>query len=119
MRLFIGVIAFFASFLVLAEQAKSEGHRGRADSCRVHSSAASLEVRCPEASIADLLATLGTSVGLRSEYPLELASTRVSVNLTHASLLEVLESALSAFNFAVWIDQESPSTTWLRIAGST
>jgi len=113
-RLLIGGFTLFASLTTVAEPIKSEG--SRTDSCKVSSSATNLlEVRCPAASVADLLNILEKSTGLRSEYPRELASARVSVNLPRASLLEVLESALSAFNFAVWIDQESPSAIWLRI----
>ena len=114
-RLLIGLIALFVSSTTIAEPIVSDRVAGRTDSCDVRSSVPALEVRCPTASVADLLAILHRSTGLRSEYPQELASTRVSVNLSRASLLQVLESAFSAFNFAVWIDQDAPSITWLRI----
>jgi hypothetical protein len=65
--------------------------------------------------VAELLSVLQQATGLRSEYPPELAPARVSVMLKRPSLVEVLESALSAFNFAVWTDQDSSSVTWVKI----
>jgi hypothetical protein len=83
--------------------------------CTAHTTAAGLEVHCPSATMAELLSVLQQATGLRSEYPQELAPARVSVTLQRPSLVEVLESALSAFNFAVWMDQSSPSVTWVKI----
>jgi hypothetical protein len=66
--------------------------------------------------MAELLAALQQATGLRSEYPPELARARVSITLRRASLSEVLDHALSAFNFAVWTDhQGARSVTWLKI----
>lgn len=83
--------------------------------CTAQRTAAGLDVHCPSATVAELLSVLQQATGLRSEYPQELAPARVSVTLRRRSLLEVLESALSAFNFAVWMDQSSPSVTWVTL----
>jgi len=116
MFMVIGVVGLLLiSLASAAEPTVVLGNAGRKNNCDARGSAMSLEVRCPTTTVADLLGLLQRTAGLRSEYPKELASTRVSVNLSRASLLEVLESALSAFNFAVWIDHDSPSVTWLRI----
>ena len=86
-----------------------------AATCRAQGTATRLEVHCPSATMADLLAVLGKATGLRSEYPREFANAPVSITRRRASLLQVLENALSGFNFATWADQSSPSVTWVRI----
>jgi hypothetical protein len=84
--------------------------------CKAQSAAAGLEVQCPTATVAEFLAALQKATGLRSEYPQELARARVSVTLKSGSLLDVLERALPAFNFAIWTDDKGPSSvTWVRI----
>jgi hypothetical protein len=109
------ILAGFASSTIAAEVAAI--HRGvdRVAACTVRGTVTRLSVECPTASVVELLAALQKATGLRSEYPQDVASKRVSVSLPHASLLEVLESALSSFNFAVWMDRDLPSVTWLRI----
>jgi hypothetical protein len=67
--------------------------------------------------VAELLGALRQATGLRSEYPRELGTARVSVTARGASLQQVVSTALAAFNVAVWKDQAAPSVTWLRIVG--
>lgn len=83
--------------------------------CKAQGTATRLDVQCPNASVAELLAALQRATGLRSEYPKELGQGRVSVTRRRVSLLEVLDGALSAYNFAIWTDPDSPSLTWVRI----
>jgi len=109
------IVGPFASSTIAAEVAAAHRQAGGAAACTVRGTVSRLSVECPTASVMDLLAALQKATGLRSEYPPDVTSRRVSVSLPHASLLEVLETALSAFNFAVWIDRDSPSVTWLRI----
>jgi hypothetical protein len=59
-------------------------------------------------TLADLLGALHRAVGLQAQYPQELGATPVSVRLRGRSLHEALQSALPAFNFALWEEQGSP-----------
>jgi hypothetical protein len=114
-RLVAGMVVSLASMLAVAAPTAAAKQAGGAVVCKAQSTAAGLEVRCPTATVAELLAALQRATGLRSEYPKELGQGHVSVTRRHASLLEVLESALPAYNFAVWTDQQSPSVTWVRV----
>jgi len=89
---------------------------GQTVACKARGTSARLEVRCPTATVAELLVALQQATGLRSEYPSDLARTRVSITTVRASLPEVLDRALSGFNYAIWTDgQGSSSVTWLKI----
>jgi hypothetical protein len=83
--------------------------------CSARSGHARLEIDCPSATLAEFLTALQNATRLRSEYPRELAATRISITRRNASLLEVLEGALAAFNFAVWLehDPRSPATVYV------
>jgi hypothetical protein len=85
--------------------------------CTARSTAAGLQVRCPNATIAELLGALRKATGLRSEYPSELATAPVSVSVKGASLQQVVGAALAAYNIALWKDPSAPNVTWLRIVG--
>lgn len=85
--------------------------------CAVRGTLERLRVDCRKASVAELLKALHKSVGLKSEYPRDLAAAPVSVPLRHGTLHEVLGRALASFNFAVWTDQSLPPTTWVKIVG--
>jgi hypothetical protein len=85
--------------------------------CTARGTSARLEVRCPSARLADLLGALQQATGLRSSYPTEFAGVRVSVTTRNATLSSVLNSALSAFNFATWVDASAPAVTQLSIVG--
>jgi hypothetical protein len=74
-----------------------------------------IEVVCPNATVAEFFAALHEATGLVSEYPDEFASARVSVSRRAVPLLEVLENALSAFNFAVWRDHQAASRVRVTI----
>ena len=109
-------IAVSLGSITAAAAPAAAAQRARATAvCTAQSTAAGLDVHCPSATVAELMSALQQATGLRSEYPQELAPARVSVTLRRPSLLAVLESALSAFNFAVWMDQNSPSVTWVKI----
>jgi hypothetical protein len=115
-RLVVGMAISLASMMAVAAPTAAAKQAGRAVVCTAQGTSAGLEVHCPTATVAELLAALQQATGLRSEYPQELARARVSVTLKRGSLLEVLERALPAFNFAVWTDDKgSSSVTWLRI----
>jgi hypothetical protein len=86
-------------------------------SCVVQKGAKGLDVRCPNASVAQLLSAFKKATGLRSEYPDQLASARVSVMLRRVQLHDALRNAFAAFNIAIWEDQSSPSVTWLKLVG--
>jgi hypothetical protein len=86
-----------------------------APTCVAHTVGSKLEVVCPTTTLARFLAVLQQASGLKSEYPRELGSARVSVPRQTAPLLEILESALSAFNFAAWVDQRASSSIRVRI----
>jgi hypothetical protein len=115
-HLLAGMAISLASMMAVAAPTAAAKQAGRAVVCTAQGTSAGLEVHCPTATVAELLAALQQATGLRSEYPQELGRARVSVTLKRGSLLEVLERALPAFNFAVWTDDKgSPSVTWLRI----
>jgi hypothetical protein len=86
-----------------------------APGCRARTVSAKLEVICPAATLVEFLAALQHATGLRSDHPQELASTQISITRHSTSLLEVLEDALAAFNFAVWIEQHPRSHPRIRI----
>lgn len=86
-----------------------------APTCLARTVGSAIEVMCPTATVAEFLAVLQQTTGLKSEYPRELGSARVSVRHQTIPLLELLESALSAFNFAVWLDPGASSTVRMRI----
>jgi hypothetical protein len=109
------VAVWFVSITAAAAPTAVAQRTGKAVGCTAQSTAAGLEVHCPSATVGDFLYVLQQATGLRSEYPQELAPTRVSVIVHRSSLVEVLENALSAFNFALWSDQSSPSVTWVKI----
>jgi hypothetical protein len=115
-RLLPAMAISLAAMMAVAAPTAAAKQAGRTVVCKAQGTAAGLEVHCPTATVAELLAALQQATGLRSEYPQELARSPVSVTLKRGSLLEVLERALPAFNFAVWTDDDgSPSVTWLRI----
>jgi hypothetical protein len=116
-RAVVGIAVALASMTTTAAGPTGAAERaGDAAVCKARGSPARLEVRCPATTVAEFLAALRQATGLRSEYPPEFARARVSITLRRASLSEVLEHALSGFNFAVWTDdQRSPSVTWLKI----
>jgi hypothetical protein len=116
-RTLVGIIA---ALLPLVATAASPGvaKQGAGDAaCIVQAGAKGLNVRCPNASVAQLLAAFRHATGLRSECPEQLAGERVSVTLRRVQLHDALRSAFSAFNIAIWEDQSSPSVTWLRLVG--
>src|SRR6185436_14474212 len=100
------IVALFASSTIAAEVAAVHRQTAGAAPCTVRGTVTRLSVDCPTVSVGELLAALQKATGLRSEYPQDVVSRPVSVSLPHASLLEVLESALSAYNFAVWMDRD-------------
>ena len=115
-RVVVGIAMAVASITAAPAPAVAAKRTGDAAVCKAQGSSVRLDVRCPSATVAELLAALQQATGLRSEYPPELARARVSITLRRASLVEVLEHALSAFNFAVWTDhQGAPSVTWVKI----
>jgi hypothetical protein len=115
-RVVVSIAMAVASITAAPAPAVAAKRTGDAAVCKAQGSAARLDVRCPSATVAELLAALRQATGLRSEYPPDLARARVSITLRRASLVEVLEHALSAFNFAVWTDQQgTPSVTWVKI----
>lgn len=114
----VGIGLTLASIVAAAEAPHAGNARaGEASSCVVQSGSKGLDVRCPNASVAQLLAAFKRATGLRSEYPDQLAATRVSVTLRRVQLHDALRSALTAFNIAIWEDQNSPSVTWVRLVG--
>jgi hypothetical protein len=113
-----GAIAFALLAVALAATPALAGKRTDASArCTARSTAAVLQVRCPNATVAELLGALRKATGLRSEYPTELATAPVSVSVKGASLQQVVGAALSAYNIALWKDPSAPSVTWLRIVG--
>ncbi len=114
-HLLVGIIVSLGSLTAAAAPTAAAQRAVGPVVCAAQSTAAGLDVHCPSATVAQLLSALQQATGLRSEYPQELAPARVSVTLRRSSLVEVLENALSAFNFAVWMDQSSPSVTWVKI----
>ena len=114
-RLVAGIVVSLASMLAVAAPTAAAKQAGGPVVCKAQSTTAGLDVHCPTATVAELFAALQHATGLRSEYPKELGQGHVSVTRRRAPLLEVLESALSGYNFAVWTDQQSPSVTWVSI----
>jgi hypothetical protein len=85
--------------------------------CKAQGTVAKLEVHCPTATVTQLLTALREATGLRSHYAQELATARVSVTYWRGSVLELLEGALSAFNFVLWTDEGTPAVTSVSIIG--
>ena len=94
--------------VALAAPAAEPKHAPEAPSCSADYSAVGLKITCMNGTLADLLRALHRAVGLQAEYPQELGATPVSVRLRGRSLHEALQSALPAFNFALWEEQGSP-----------
>ena len=109
----IGLLAIALS----AEPAAAGKRTDTGARCTARNTAAGLQVRCPNATVAELLGALRKATGLRSEFPSEIGSAPVSVSVKGASLQQVVGSALAAYNIAVWKDRATPSVTWLRIVG--
>jgi hypothetical protein len=110
-----GARAFVACAVVfgiaaLAPAVAEQRHDRRDGSalCSARGSVSDLEVDCPAATVATLLAALRAATGLQSEYPIELGAARVSVLRRSAPLFDVLDGALSGFNFAISMDAEAP-----------
>jgi len=117
MRAVVGLITGLVAMAITPAPAAAGKRADTTARCVARSTASGLHVRCPNGTVAELLAALRQATGLRSEYPRELGAAHVSVNTRGASLQQVVGSALAAFNFAVWKDQAAPSVTWLRIVG--
>jgi hypothetical protein len=115
-RAFVACAAVFGS-AALAPAAAEQRHDGRDGSalCSARGSVSGLEVDCPAATVATLLAALRAATGLQSEYPIELGSARVSVLRRSAPLYDVLEGALAGFNFAISMDEEAPHQARVHI----
>jgi len=116
-RALVGTTATLLSLLATAAQPGAAKQEVKESACIVQSGTKGLNVRCPSASVAQLLAAFRHATGLRSECPEQLAGERVSVTLRRVELHEALRSAFAAFNIAIWEDQSSPSVTWLRLVG--
>ena len=117
MRTAVGLSVGLVAIAVTAAPATAGKRADTTARCVANSTASGLHVRCPNGTVAELLAALRQATGLRSEYPRELGAARVSVNTQGASLQQVVGSALAAYNFALWKDQATPKVTWLRIVG--
>lgn len=117
-RVAVGVVLGCASIAAAGAPTATVKQPGKSTACSVRGTTARLQVRCPNGTVAELLAALRQATGLRSEYPRELGAARASVVTARAApLQQVLGSALAAYNFATWKDPASPSVTWLRIVG--
>jgi hypothetical protein len=103
----VALVVAVALAAIPAPAAKPK-HAPEAPSCSANYSAAGLKITCMNGTLADLLRALHLTVGLQAEYPQELGATPVSVRLRGRSLHEALQSALPAFNFALWEEQGSP-----------
>lgn len=98
-----------AAFAVLSTMTFAGTHNASGQ-CKARVVGTAVEVACPRATVAEFLAVMQRATGLRSEYPQEFASTPVSLQRPAAPLLEVLGSALSGFNFMVWVGEDRNST---------
>ena len=108
----------FASIAVASAWAEQRAIQREGSSlCSARSSVLGVDVDCPAATVAELLAALRAATGLQSEYPAELGSARVSVLHRNAPLLDVLDGALSGFNFAVSTDPEAPYIARVHVLG--
>lgn len=113
----------FAAALSLAAVgvAAAPGHaataKGGATPCLVRGTPAQLDIHCQSATLSQLLGAIRQATGLRADYPDQLASARVSTVLRRATLAHALESALAAFNFAVWRDEQQPAATHVSVLG--
>src|SRR5262245_56267145 len=86
-----------------------------APTCSAQAAGSRVQVSCPSATVAEFLGVMERATGLRSEYPKEFASARVSVSSQAASLLDVLGSALAGFNFVVWVEPDQTDGARLSI----
>jgi hypothetical protein len=113
-------VAIIISMLPLTTAAgpanRSEDGTSNEARCAAKGSVTRLEVRCPTASLTELLGALRSATGLRSEHGPQLGGSPVSVTLIGGSLLQVLETALSAFNFVFWIDDGALGVPRLSIS---
>jgi hypothetical protein len=112
----VGIALALAPMTTLGASGPSTAHVD-APGCRARTVDAKLEVICPAANLIDFLSALQHATGLRSEHPQELASIRISITRHSTSLLEALEDALAAFNFAMWIEQHPQSHPRITIVG--
>jgi hypothetical protein len=85
--------------------------------CFANASLEGLAVACPRGTLAELVAALHKATGLNVQYPPELGVTPVSVTLSGRSLREILQSALSAFDFVTWVVRGPPDITNLILIG--
>ena len=116
-----GVVACAMAFASIASSAAPvEQHsipQQGSTPCSARGSIAGVELDCPAATLAALLAALHAATGLQSEYPVELGSARVSVLRRRAPLFDVLDNALAGFNFVVSTDAEPPHLARVNIVG--
>ena len=108
------LIKCFLSALIVccAVPHASAGRAGEVDPCSAQSTNVGLEINCVNGTLAELLAALQQGAGVQADYPIELASTRVSVVLHGVTLREVIDSALPAYNFSLWTE---PGATVIRL----
>ena len=108
-----------AASIVAAAEAPHAGNAraGEASSCVVQSGSKGLDVRCPNATVANCWLHSNEPPGCARSIPINSQQTRVSVTLRRVQLHDALRSALTAFNIAIWEDQNSPSVTWVRLVG--
>jgi hypothetical protein len=114
-RAMIAVAITLASTMAQAASPGTAKQQAREAACVVHSGPKGLDVRCPNASVAELLLAFRQAVGLRAEYPDQFAAARVSVVLRRVQLQEALRNAFAEFNFATWEDPKS--VPWVKLVG--
>jgi hypothetical protein len=115
--LLAGILMFAVAGAVNAARNAKAKHLDRKVPCAVRGTPERLRVDCRSTSVAALLNALHKGVGLRSEYPQELAAAPVSLSLRRGTLHQALGRAFASFNFAMWTDHTSPRTTWVKIIG--
>jgi len=108
-------VVFASTAFASAPMEQQPNGREGATLCRARGSVLRVDVDCPTATVAELLAALRAATGLQSEYPAELGSAVVSVLRRNAPLFDVLDGALSGFNFAVSTDPEAPDIVRVHI----
>jgi hypothetical protein len=117
MRLLTAIVLSVAALGALAAPRSPATGKGNVTPCSVRGTVAQLEVRCPSATLPQLLTALRGATGLRADYAEEIATARVSVVLRRSTLTHALEAALAGFNFAVWRDEQSPYATHVSVLG--
>jgi hypothetical protein len=108
-------VVFASTAFASAPMEQQPNGREGATLCRARGSVLRVDVDCPAATVAELLAALRAATGLQSEYPAELGSAAVSVLRRNAPQFDVLDGALSGFNFAVSTDPEAPNIQRVHI----